>query len=102
MTCATDVMIVGPPGVPTTISSWPLLSRTMDGVIAESIRLPGWMALASPCTRPYMFGLPGAEVKSSISLFKRNPAPVTVTPLPNPPLSVVVTAAAFPCASTME
>ena len=41
-------------------------------------------------------------VKSSISLFNRNPAPLTVTALPNPPFSVVVTDAAFPAASTTE
>src|SRR3989454_7484383 len=51
---------------------------------------------------PYMFGFPGAVVKSSISLFKRNPAPATVTALPKPPFKVVVTAAALPSASTME
>ena len=49
-----------------------------------------------------MFGLPGAEVKSSISLFNRNPAPVTVTPLPKPPFRVVVTETAFPFSSTTE
>ncbi len=95
-------MMVGPPGVPTTMNSLPSRPSTMDGVIAESMRLPGTIALASPCTRPYWLGLPGAVVKSSISLFNRNPAPVTVTALPNPPLSVVVTAAALPAASTTE
>ena len=70
--------------------------------MAESIRLLGAMALASPCTSPYIFALPGADVKSSISLFKRKPAPVTVTPLPKPPFNVVVTAAALPWASTTE
>ena len=49
-----------------------------------------------------MFGLPGADVKSSISLFNRKPAPVTVTPLPKPPFNVVVTAAALPFPSTIE
>ncbi len=54
----------------------------MLGVIADSIRLPGAIALASPCTRPYMLGLPGAVAKSSISSLSRKPAPVTVTALP--------------------
>ena len=102
MTCATVVMMVGPPGVPTTMNSLPPRSRTIDGVIAESMRLPGAIAFASPCTKPYMFGLPGAEAKSSISLLRRKPAPVTVTPLPKPPFRVVVTEAAFPFASTIE
>jgi hypothetical protein len=54
----------------------------MVGVIAESIRLPGWIALTSPWTSPYMFGLPGAAAKSSIVSLSRNPAPATVTALP--------------------
>ncbi len=54
----------------------------MVGVIDESGRLPGWMAFASPCTRPNMFGVPGFDAKSSISLFSRKPRPGTVMPLP--------------------
>src|SRR6267143_2431519 len=72
MTWATLVMIVGPPGVPTTICRLPALSSTIDGVMADSIRLLPATALASPCTSPYMFGLPGAVAKSSISLLSRN------------------------------
>src|SRR6266540_6989994 len=64
ITCATVVMIVGPPGVPTTISSCPSRSSTIDGVIAESIRLPGAMELASPCTKPNMYGLVQGEANS--------------------------------------
>ena len=82
ITWYTIVMIRGPPGVPVTMKSCPAESSTMVGVIAESIRLPGAIALASPCTRPYMFGLPGAVAKSSISSLSRKPAPVTVTALP--------------------
>src|SRR3990172_11440346 len=52
MTWVTLVMMVGPPGEPSTILSRPLGSTTMDGVIAESMRLPGWIALASPWTKP--------------------------------------------------
>jgi hypothetical protein len=54
----------------------------MLGVIADSIRFPGAIALASPSTRPYMFGAPGAVAKSSISSLSRKPAPLTVTALP--------------------
>ena len=32
---------------------------TMVGVMDESGRLPGWIALASPCIRPNMFGVAG-------------------------------------------
>ena len=40
MTWATDEMIVGPPGVPTISWRLPERSSTIDGVIADSIRLP--------------------------------------------------------------
>ena len=95
-------MIVGPPGVPTTIISAPSGSRTMLGVIDESIRLPGTIALFSPSTRPNWLGWPGDAAKSSISLFSRKPAPATVTALPKPLLIVVVTDAAAPQRSTTE
>ena len=75
-------MMVGPPGVPTTIIKCPSRSSTMLGVIAESIRFPGSMVFPSPCIKPYMLGLPGAVVKSSISSLSRSPAPRTVTALP--------------------
>ena len=68
----------------------------MLGAIDDSIRLPGAIALFSPSTRPNWFGWPGDAAKSSISLFSRNPAPVTVTALPKPLLIVVVTEAALP------
>ena len=74
----------------------------MEGVIADSMRLPGAMAFASPWTRPYMLGFPGAAVKSSISSLSRKPAPLTVTALPNPSFNVVVTATAAPEPSTTE
>ena len=70
--------------------------------MAESIRLPGSMAFRSPCTSPNWLGVPGLAAKSSISLFRTKPAPVTVTLLPYQELMVVVTATAFPWASTME
>ncbi len=100
--CATEVMIVEPPGVPVTSSTRPCGSSTRVGVMADSMRAPGRTALAGPCTRPNWLGTPGLAVKSSISLFSRNPAPSTVTRLPYSELMVVVTATAFPAASTME
>ena len=46
-------MIAGiTPGVPVIIRSVPAESSTMLGVIADSIRLPGSIAFASPCTSP--------------------------------------------------
>ena len=47
MTCSTVLMMVGPPGEPVTRTILPSL-KTMVGVIEESGRLPGKMALASP------------------------------------------------------
>ena len=60
----------------------------MVGVIDDSMRLPGAMALAAPPTTPYMFGAPGLTLKSSISLLSRKPAPATTTPSPYQSLSV--------------
>src|SRR2546430_11486158 len=91
-----------PPGDPSTRNSRPAESTTIAGVIPDSIRFPGAMAFASPWTRPNRFGRPGAVLKSSISSFSRNPAPVTVTALPKSLLSVVVHDTAFPSASTIE
>ena len=95
-------MMRGPPGLPTTSISRPSGSSTMVGVIDDSIRLPGPTALASPCTSPNMLGWPGADVKSSISLLRKKPAPSTTTRDPKPPLRVVVTDTAVPSASTTE
>ncbi len=50
--------------------------------------LPGATALATPCTRPNMLGLPGAAVKSSISLFSTMPVPGTTFFTPNQSFSV--------------
>jgi hypothetical protein len=49
------VMMWLPPGVPTTMTGLPSLV-TMVGLIEDSGRLLGAMALASPCTRPCRFG----------------------------------------------
>ena len=61
-------MIAGPPGVPVTNSTLPSL-RTIVRVMADRGRFLGPMELASPWMRPYWFGTPGLEEKSSISLF---------------------------------
>ena len=95
-------MIRGPPRLPTTSSNEPSRSRTIVGDIALSMRLPGWIAFASPCTSPNMFGLPGCAAKSSISSLRKNPAALTYTPEPKSALSVVVVATALPAASTTE
>ena len=79
--CSTAVMMRPPPGPPTAMNSLPSLVRIV-GVIDDNGRLPGWIAFASPCTRPNMFGVPGFAAKSSISLFSRKPSPGAVTPLP--------------------
>ena len=75
-------MMRGPPRAPVTSSRLPLGSSTIVGDIALSIRLPGAIALALPWINPYMFGTPGLAAKSSISSFRKNPAPATNTPEP--------------------
>ncbi len=67
-----------------------------------SILFPGSILFASPPTAPNILGTPGFIEKSSISLFRKNPAPATTTLLPYKPLSVVVTATAFPSLSITE
>ena len=69
--------------------------EAMLGAMEERGLFSGATAFASPCTSPYWFGVPGLAAKLSISLFSRNPAPLTVTLLPYPELSVVVTATAL-------
>ncbi|MNH33085.1 hypothetical protein D3C79_935750 [compost metagenome] len=81
------VMMRLPPGVPTTITTLPSLV-TMVGLMDDSGALPGAMALASPCTRPYMFGTPIFEVKSSISSLRMTPVLLAITPAPNQSLRV--------------
>ena len=85
--CSTAVMIRLPPGVPRTSTGRP--SRlTIVGLIELSGRLPGAIALASPCTRPKTLATPGLALKSSISLLSRTPVPAAVTLAPNQSLSV--------------
>jgi hypothetical protein len=81
------VKIREPPGVPITMATLPSRVR-MVGVIDDSGRLPGAMALASPPTTPNMLGAPGLAEKSSISSLSRKPAPSTTTPEPNQPFRV--------------
>src|ERR1700722_19890351 len=74
----------------------------MVGVMADRGRFPGPTELAGPWMRPYMFGTPIFEAKSSISSFIRKPRPSTVTPDPKVLLSVKVFATALPSESTIE
>ena len=71
---ATEVMMVEPPGDPSTMKSLPSLSKIV-GVIELSIRFPGCIELASPPIRPYELGKPGLILKSSIWLFRIIPVP---------------------------
>src|SRR4051794_4925585 len=95
-------MIVGPPAPPTTRTTFPSGAVTIVGAIDDSIRLPGAIAFASPCTRPKPFAVPGTAAKSSISLLSTKPPPFTVTPEPYHQLIVVVIATVSPAASTTE
>ena len=72
MVCKTEVIIVDPPGVPTTIYKLPFFS-TIVGVIELNIRFSGSILLASAPISPNILGTPGLLLKSSISLFKKNP-----------------------------
>jgi len=80
----TIVIIRLPPGVP--IMATCLLLSTVNsanvGVMLDSGRLPGAIALAWEPTRPYAFGEPGDAEKSSISLLSNTPVPGTVKPEP--------------------
>ena len=89
-------MMCAPPAAPVTTNGAPVESSTIVGVMLDSIRLPGAIAFASHCRRPIALTAPTLVVKSSISLFSRKPAPVTVTPEPYPSLSVVVIETALP------
>src|ERR1044071_8600589 len=69
--------------------------------LAWHLPLASKIAAAVPAASlPNVFGEPGLDAKSSISLLRKKPA--TVTPLPNPVLSVVVSATAMPRASTVH
>ena len=87
MVCSVMVMMREPPGEPVTRNTWPSLVTRL-GAIDDSGRLPGAIALASPCTSPYRLGTPVLMVKSSISSFSRNPVSPAITTAPNAPLIV--------------
>ena len=72
MVCNTDVIIVGPPGLPKIIDN-SSFSSIIVGVIELNILFSGSIALISPPIKPYMLGKPGFIEKSSISLLKKNP-----------------------------
>ena len=94
-------MIFELPGEPRIIAVLPLCT-TMVGVMEESGRFPGPIALADPWIRPSELGTPGFAEKSSISSFNKKPRPSAVTREPNQSLIVVVTATALPCSSMTE
>ena len=95
MFCKTEVIIVEPPGVPTTIFNFPSFS-TIVGVIELNILFSGAISLALEPNKPKTFGTFGFALKSSISLFRKNPAPFTKTLEPYPVFKVVVTETALP------
>src|ERR1035441_8498852 len=73
-------MIVGPPAAPVTISSLPCGSSTIVGSIAESMRLPGRIAFASPCTSPNRLRSGGTRI--SISLIQHGERRRFAMPIP--------------------
>ena len=93
--------MVVPPGAPVTNLTSPS-SNTMVGLMEESIRLKGWISLATPPTAPKKLGTPAFTLKSSISLFSKKPAPSTTTPEPKLKLIVVVLDTALPYWSKIE
>ena len=60
----------------------------MVGVMQESGRWPGAMALAALWMRPKALGEPGLEVKSSMVSLRRKPRGSMVMPEPKPKLRV--------------
>jgi hypothetical protein len=74
----TVLMIVRPPGDPVISTTLPPFD-TIVGVIELSIRLPGSIRFAGVPTVPSDSVTPGFLLKSPISLFSRNPAPLTTT-----------------------
>ena len=78
------------------------LPSRIVGVIDDSGRLPGWMALASSPISPKAFGTPGFTEKSSISLLSTKPVPGTTNAAPKGRFTLWVTAAMFPSLSMIE
>jgi hypothetical protein len=81
MTWKIEVKMREPPGVPITSDTLPSFVRIV-GVIEESGRFAGSIALASLPTTPNMFATPGFAEKSSISSFSTMPVPSATTPDP--------------------
>ncbi len=77
ITSRTLLMMVRPPGAPTTATSSPSFA-TIDGVMLESMRCSGRARFGSVPMRPRSVVIPGAALKSPISLLSRNPPPGTV------------------------
>jgi hypothetical protein len=98
MTCTTAEGIVGPPGEPRANANAPSFSRIV-GAIDDCGRLPGAMMLASPCTKPHVFGARSFEVKSSISSLRMMPVPLATTPEPKESLRVNVLVTTLPSVS---
>jgi hypothetical protein len=69
-------MIVRLPGLPVISITLPSFA-TMVGVCEDSIRLPGAIWLGAVPMVPSRRVSPGYQLKSIISLFSRNPAPLT-------------------------
>ena len=89
-----------PPGEPTIMTRSP--DSTKVGVIEESMRLAGAMALASAPTRPKPLGASGLIEKSSISLLRNRPVPAIMRPQPKRKFSVMVAATRLPSRSSTE
>ena len=75
------VMMREPSGLPITMKILPSLV-TMVGLMEESGRLPGSMALFLPWIRPNRLGAPTLEVKSSISSLRKKPVSPAITLAP--------------------
>ena len=94
-------MILGPPGDPNIKCGFSFF-RTIVGVIALNILLFGCIEFASLPITPKKLGYPGFELKSSISLFRKNPDFSTKTFDPKLLFKVVVTETEFPSLSIIE
>ena len=80
----------------------PVGPSTKVGVLEDSGRFFGAIALASAPMSWKPFGTPGLIEKSSIWLLSRMPVPGTMRPEPKKKLSVMVAATRLPLASSTE
>ena len=83
MVCKVAEMMRGPPGDPSTMTTFPVALKTKVGVIDESGVLKGAISLATDPVRPYAFGLLLLRAKSSISSFMTMPVPSATMQEPN-------------------